>query len=106
MRRWLDNAMKKGIKKSFLKTERKGFLRMWHFSPRLALGAILLEAGRAVEAETVYWDDLRHRRENGWALFGLMQSLRAQEKTQEAELVEAHFKKAWSNLNIAPVAGI
>ena len=76
----------------------------WHFSPRLALGAILLEAGRTEEAETVYWDDLRHRRENGWALFGLKQSLRAQQKTQEAELVEARFKKAWSKADVTLTA--
>lgn len=76
----------------------------WHFSPRLALGAILLEAGRTVEAETVYWDDLRHRRENGWALFGLMQSLRVQQKTQDAELVEARFKKAWSHADVTLTA--
>ena len=31
----------------------------WHSPPRLALGAILLEAGRPAEAETVYWEDLR-----------------------------------------------
>lgn len=76
----------------------------WHFSPRLALGAILLEAGRALEAETVYWDDLRHRRENGWALFGLMQSLRAQQKTEEAELVEVRFKRAWSQADVTLAA--
>ena len=53
----------------------------FHFPPRLALGAVLLEAGRAPEAETVYWDDLRRNRENGWALFGLLQALRAQKNT-------------------------
>ena len=26
--------------------------------------------GRAVEAEAVYWDDLRRNPENGWSLFG------------------------------------
>ena len=52
----------------------------FHFPPRHALGAILLEAGRPGEAETVYWEDLRRNRENGWALFGLLQALRAQSK--------------------------
>ncbi|HEX6210330.1 MAG TPA: hypothetical protein VF136_06115, partial [Methylomirabilota bacterium] len=37
----------------------------WHYPPRLALGAVLLAAGRAAEAETVYWDDLRRNRDNG-----------------------------------------
>ncbi|SET14121.1 hypothetical protein SAMN05216326_11314 [Nitrosomonas marina] len=76
----------------------------WHFPPRLALGAILLEAGRAAEAEAVYREDLRRNRENGWALFGLMQSLRAQQKTQEADSVEARFKKAWSQADITLTA--
>ena len=50
------------------------------FPPRHALGAILLQAGRPDEAETVYWEDLRRNRESGWALFGLHQALvRAEE---------------------------
>ncbi|SFU65997.1 Tetratricopeptide repeat-containing protein [Nitrosomonas eutropha] len=72
----------------------------WHYPPRLALGAILLEAGRPDEAETVYWEDLRRNRDNGWALFGLQQALRAQNKTAEAEVIEARFKKAWEHADI------
>ncbi len=72
----------------------------WHFPPRQALGAILLEAGRAADAEAVYREDLRRNRENGWALYGLLQSLRMQQKKQEADLVEARFKKAWSHADI------
>jgi tetratricopeptide (TPR) repeat protein len=72
----------------------------WHYPPRHALGAILLEAGRAAEAETVYWEDLRRNRENGWALFGLMQALKAQKKHDDAALVEARFKKAWERADV------
>jgi tetratricopeptide (TPR) repeat protein len=68
----------------------------WHYPPRHALGAVLLEAKRAPEAETVYWADLKQNRNNGWALFGLVQALRAQGKNAEAELVEARLKKAWA----------
>jgi tetratricopeptide (TPR) repeat protein len=68
----------------------------WHYPPRHALGAVLLEAGRAREAETVYWDDLKRNRENGWALFGLMKALEAQGKTEDAELIRKRFEKAWS----------
>jgi tetratricopeptide (TPR) repeat protein len=68
----------------------------WHYPPRHTLGAVLLEANRAPEAETVYWADLKQNRNNGWALFGLMQALRAQGKSAEAALVEARFKKAWA----------
>ena len=72
----------------------------WQYPPRHALGAVLLAAGRAAEAETVYWDDLRRNRDNGWALFGLLQALRAQNKTDEAMLVEARFRKAWERADI------
>jgi tetratricopeptide (TPR) repeat protein len=72
----------------------------FHFPPRHALGAILLEAGRWAEAETVYWEDLRRNRDNGWALFGLLQALRAQDKAANAALVEARFAKAWARADV------
>ncbi len=76
----------------------------WHYPPRHALGAILLEAGRPAEAETVYWEDLRRNRENGWALAGLLQALKAQKKTYEADLIEARFKRAWERADITLAA--
>jgi tetratricopeptide (TPR) repeat protein len=72
----------------------------WHFPPRLALAEVLLQAGRPLEAETVYWEDLRRHRGNGWALFGLLQSLRAQRKTEEAGLIERRFRNAWARADI------
>ncbi len=72
----------------------------FHFPPRLALGAILLESGRPDEAETVYWEDLKRNRNNGWALYGLMQALRAQKKSDQAALIEARFKKAWARADV------
>jgi tetratricopeptide (TPR) repeat protein len=74
----------------------------WHYPPRQALGAVLLEAGRPAEAETVYWADLQRNRNNGWSLFGLNQALRAQNKTADATLVEARFKKAWERADVVP----
>jgi tetratricopeptide (TPR) repeat protein len=76
----------------------------WHYPPRHALGAVLLEAGRPAEAETVYWEDLRRNRDNGWALFGLVQALKAQGKNDQAALVEARFKKAWERADITLTA--
>jgi tetratricopeptide (TPR) repeat protein len=72
----------------------------FHFPPRHALGAVLLEANRPAEAETVYWEDLKRNRESGWALFGLMQALKAQGKNADAALVEARFKKAWAQADV------
>jgi len=76
----------------------------FHYPPRHALGAILLEAGRPAEAETVYWEDLRRNRENGWALFGLLQALRAQQKTDDASLIESRFSKAWARSDVTLTA--
>ena len=72
----------------------------WHYPARQALGAVLLEAGRAREAETVYWDDLRRHADNGWSLFGLAQALRAQGKKAEADAVQARFDKAWGRADV------
>ena len=52
----------------------------WFFPARHLLGAALLQAGRPLNAEAVYREDLRRHPENGWALYGLAQSLTAQQK--------------------------
>lgn len=72
----------------------------WHQPPRQVLAAVLLEAGRPAEAETVYWEDLRRNPKNGWSLFGLGQALRAQGNQEEAQRIDADFKQAWANADI------
>jgi tetratricopeptide (TPR) repeat protein len=72
----------------------------WHYPVRQSLAAVLLEAGRPVEAEVVYWEDLRRNPENGWSLFGLMNSLRAQGKKEEADAIEKRFHKAWAHSDV------
>jgi tetratricopeptide (TPR) repeat protein len=72
----------------------------WQYPVRLQLGAVLLEAKRAVAAEAAYRGDLDKHRENGWALFGLEQALRAQNKTKDADAVHARFQKAWQNADV------
>ena len=69
---------------------------------RQALGAVLLDAGRPVEAEAVYWDDLKRNAENGWALFGLVQALTAQGKKEDAARAQQRFDKAWAAADIRP----
>jgi hypothetical protein len=72
----------------------------WYFPVRQALGAVLLQAGRAGEAEQVYREDLRRNPGNGWSLFGLAQSLKAQGKTAEAVQVDESFRKAWAQADV------
>lgn len=68
----------------------------WYFPVRQSLGAVLLAAGRAGEAQAVYEEDLRHHPKNGWSLFGLVSALEAQRRpAQEARaLLEAAWKHA------------
>jgi len=72
----------------------------WHYPMRDSLGAVLLQAGRPHEAEIVYWENLKRFPENGWSLFGLLQSLKAQNKTKEAAGIDARFRKAWAAADI------
>jgi tetratricopeptide (TPR) repeat protein len=72
----------------------------WSQSMRLYLGAVLLEAGRAAEAEAVYRKDLIWNQQNGWTTFGLVQALEAQGKTQEAIVVERQFQSYFRNSDV------
>ena len=72
----------------------------WSQSMRLYLGAALLAAGRAEEAEAVYREDLEWNQQNGWTTFGLYQALEAQGKTQEAVIVKRQFDSFWRNADV------
>jgi hypothetical protein len=76
----------------------------WYYPVRQSLGAVLLKAGRAEDAEAVYREDLKRNLENGWSLYGLTQSLRAQKKNQEATETEQRFRKAWAKADIQLMA--
>jgi tetratricopeptide (TPR) repeat protein len=76
----------------------------WYFPTRQALGAVLLEGGRAAEAEAVYRADLDEWPKNGWSLFGLSQALAAQEKSDEAAWAEEGFSRAWARADVALTA--
>ncbi len=72
----------------------------WYFPVRHYLGAVLLDAGYPSEAEVIYWQDLRKNRDNGFALFGLMQALEAQDKAAELYEVEERFERAWADADV------
>ncbi len=76
----------------------------WFFPVRHLLGSQLLTAGRASEAEAVYREDLKRNPNNGWALFGLAQALKAQKKSGEAARVEQDFKAAWARADVTLTA--
>ena len=72
----------------------------WHRPVRHALGAVLLKAGRAAEAESVYREDLARFPENGWSLTGLAASLEAQGKTAEAAEARERLARAWEGSDV------
>ena len=74
----------------------------WVHSMRLYLGAALLKAGRPKDAEGVYREELRDLRDNGWALFGLWQSVRSQGRSAEAQKIRERFERAWKRRRCRP----
>lgn len=70
----------------------------WYQPTRLVLGGVLLDAGRPAEAELIYREDLVHHPANGWALAGLADALRAQQK--DAADVAKQFDAAWARADV------
>jgi tetratricopeptide (TPR) repeat protein len=64
------------------------------FAAQHWLGAALLEAGRAADAERVYRHDLAAHPHNGWSLLGLKQALAAQGKPSSE--VDADLGRSWA----------
>ncbi len=69
----------------------------WLIPIRHSLGATLMQNGRYAEAEQVYREDLARLPENGWSLYGLASSLKAQQKNLgEAAATKDKFRKLWA----------
>jgi len=74
----------------------------WIQPTRHTLGAVLLKAGKASEAEVTYREELTRNPENGWSLMGLRDALQRQGKKDEAESVNRRYKKAWAYADVTP----
>ena len=72
----------------------------WHLPSRQVLGAVLLSADRAVEAQAVYEEALEDHENSGWALFGLHQALAAQGKDREAAEARSRYEREWARADI------
>jgi len=72
----------------------------WYYPVRESLGAALLLAKDAAGAEAVFHEGLRRSPNNGRMLFGLLESLKSQQKTQAAAEVKKEFDRAWSGSDI------
>lgn len=76
----------------------------WMIPVRHALGALLLVADQAEEAEAVYRRDLAKHQGNAWAILGLEQALRKQDKTAAADAMLAKVEAAWARADVDPPA--
>ncbi len=56
--------------------------------------------GKSEAAEAVYRQDLKNYPRNGWSMFGLVQALEEQQKTDEAAEVRGQFKEVWQMSDI------
>jgi tetratricopeptide (TPR) repeat protein len=74
----------------------------WHYPVRESLGAALLKIDRAADAEAVFRADLRKNPRSGRSLFGLVEALTVQGKTDEAMLVRQELNDAWRTAEIEP----
>ena len=72
----------------------------WALPSRWALGRVLLDAGRAPEAEAVYRADLAVYPENGRALAGLERALLEQGKDDLAEPLHERIRQAWRHADV------
>jgi tetratricopeptide (TPR) repeat protein len=70
---------------------------VWFYPIRESLGATLLAAGKAPEAEQVFREDLVKHPRNARSLFGLHAALAKQGRESEAVLVQSEFDAAWKN---------
>ncbi|HWM29639.1 MAG TPA: hypothetical protein VNQ14_14355 [Woeseiaceae bacterium] len=70
----------------------------WYYPTRHSLGRALLANEDAAAAEEVYRRDLEDYPHNGWAMYGLIQSLNAQGK--DASDMQRMFDKMWSESDV------
>jgi tetratricopeptide (TPR) repeat protein len=73
----------------------------WSIPVRQELGAMLLAAGRAPEAEMAFREDLARFPENGWSLQGLARSLADQGRVAEAAEARRRFEAVWASADVA-----
>jgi tetratricopeptide (TPR) repeat protein len=70
----------------------------WYYPTRHTLGKALLAAHRPEEAEATYRKDLEQYPRNGWSMFGLAESLKAQGK--DATETSEKFAILWAEADV------
>ena len=78
----------------------------WLIPARQYLGAFYLKMGNPVMAEKVYREDLTWNPGNGWSLLGLYQSLKAENKSDEAEEYKKKYMHSFSAAEQIPSGSV
>lgn len=68
----------------------------WYYPVSQSLGAALLQSGRLEEAERAFKEALFQAPNNGWALYGLIETYKAMGDTRAARETTRLFKAAWA----------
>lgn len=72
----------------------------WYYPVRESLGGALFRDHQYAEAEKVFREDLLHNPGNPRSLFGLWQTLKAQNRTADADSAHQKFLAAWKNADV------
>ena len=72
----------------------------WYYPVRESLGAALVRAGRGADAERVFREGLKRSPRNGWMLFGLIESMKAQGKIEGIDELRRELGTAWSKADL------
>jgi hypothetical protein len=80
--------------------------RDWMLNPKHYLGNAYLQNKDGINAEKTFTEDLNYNNENGWALFGLYQSLLLQNKKAAASKVWERYNAAFGKADIKLTAAV
>lgn len=72
----------------------------WYLPMRQALGDALLKINNPREAEKIFKEDLVAHPNNGWALAGLISSIKNQKRFDENDDLQNRFDEAWKYADI------
>ena len=77
----------------------------WYYPARQSLAKSLMLEKKFSLAEQTYKEDLKFYPKNGWSMFGLAESLEAQNKTEAAESIREKAQSIWhmADVEVKPI---
>ena len=72
----------------------------WYYPTRQSLGEALIKAERYEDAEAVYRHDLTDYPRNGWSMYGLVQALEGQGKSEQAAAAREKLDVIWRKADV------